>query len=144
MPLQDTRQLTIPYGLNIDLARSKKIAAAAAKEADRMKVHVVIAIVDAGGHLVYLERSDMAQHASVEIAIHKAKCSTAYKRPTKFFEDALIDGRMTLLTLDGVITVEGGIPLVEDGKIIGAIGVSGAKSQEDGQVAAAGAKILSR
>ncbi len=144
MPLKVTQQLPIPYGQNINLARSKKIAAAAAKKAERMKVNVVIAIVDAGGHLVYLERSDTAQHASVGIAIHKAKCSAAYKRPTKFFEDAIMDGRMTLLTLDGVITVDGGIPLVEDGKIIGAIGVSGARSQEDGQVAAAGAKILSR
>lgn len=142
MPVQTTSQLPLPYGRNIDLAKSKKIAAAAARKADRMKVHMVIAIVDAGGHLVYLERSDMAQHASIEIAIHKAKCAAAYKRPTKFFEDAVMDGRMTLLTLDGVIAVEGGIPLIEDDKIIGAIGVSGARSQEDGRVAAAGANIL--
>jgi glc operon protein GlcG len=144
MPLKATQQLMLPYGLNINLAKSKKIATAAAKKAARMKVNVVITIVDAGGHLVYLERSDMAQHGSIEVAIHKAKCSVAHKRPTKFFEDAINDGRTALLTLDGVSTVEGGVPLVEDDKIIGAIGVSGAKSQEDGQIAEAGAKILSR
>jgi glc operon protein GlcG len=144
MSLQVTQQLPLPYGLNITLAKSKKIAATAAKKADMMKVYVIIAIVDAGGHLVYIERSDMAQHGSIEVAIHKAKCSAAYKRPTKFFEDAIIGGRTALLTLDGISAVEGGVPLVEDGKIIGAIGVSGAKSQEDGQIAEAGAKILSR
>jgi uncharacterized protein GlcG (DUF336 family) len=92
MSLRVTQQMPIPYGLNIILAKSKKIAAAAAKKAARMKVNVVIAIVDAGGHLVYLERSDMAQYGSIEVAIHKAKCSVAYMRPTKFFEDAIIDG----------------------------------------------------
>jgi len=134
------QQMQIPYGQNIDLSKAKKIATAAAKKAAQMKVNVVIAIVDAGGHLVYLERADRAQHGSIDVAIHKAKCSVAYKRPTKFFEDAVTEGRIYVMALDGVITVEGGIPLVEDNKIIGAIGVSGAKSSEDGQIAIAGSK----
>lgn len=137
-----SQQMGNPYGPNIRLAAAKQVAAAAAAEAVRMGVNVVIAVVDAGANLLYLERFDIVQFGSVEVAIHKAKCSVAYKRPTKAFEDAINDGRLALLTLDGICTIEGGIPIIADGRIVGAIGVSGGTAAEDGQIARAGAREL--
>jgi glc operon protein GlcG len=135
-------QMPNPYGLNINLATAKDIALAAAKEAERIKVNVIIAIVDAGGHLVYLERFDKAQFGSIDVAVHKARCSVAYKRPTKAFEEAVSNGKISLLTLDDICAVEGGLPIIQSGKIIGAIGVSGGTAQEDGQIAVAGVSAL--
>lgn len=135
-------QMPNPYGLNINLATAKNIALAAAKEAERVKINVVIAIVDAGGHLIYLERFDRAQFGSIEVAVHKARCSVAYKRPTKAFEDAVSSGKNNLLTLDDICAVEGGLPIIKGGKIIGAIGVSGGTTKEDGQIANAGIRAL--
>jgi glc operon protein GlcG len=135
-------QMPNPYGLNINLATAKNIALAAAKEAERVKINVVIAIVDAGGHLIYLERFDRAQFGSIDVAVHKARCSVAYKRPTKAFEDAVSSGKINLLTLDDICAVEGGLPIIQGGKIIGAIGVSGGTTQEDGQIATAGIRAL--
>ncbi|MCX5841851.1 MAG: heme-binding protein [Deltaproteobacteria bacterium] len=137
-----SHQMPNPYGLNINLATAKKIAWAAAKEANRIKINAIIAIVDAGGHLIYLERFDKAQFGSIDVAVHKARCSVAYKRPTKAFEDAVNTGKISLLTLDGICTVEGGLPIIQSGKIVGAIGVSGGTSQEDGQIAASGVRAL--
>jgi glc operon protein GlcG len=131
-------QIPNPYGLNINLATAKDIALAAAKEAERIKVNPIIAIVDAGGHLVYLERFDKAQFGSIDVAIHKARCSVAYKRPTKAFEEAVSSGKINLLTLDDICAVEGGLPIIQNGKITGALGVSGGTVQEDGQIAIAG------
>jgi len=135
-------QMPNPYGLNISLATAKNIALAAAKEAERVKINVVIAIVDAGGHLIYLERFDRAQFGSIDVAVHKARCSVAYKRPTKAFQDAVSSGKINLLTLDDICAVEGGLPIIQGGKIIGAIGVSGGTTQEDGQIATAGIRAL--
>ena len=130
------------YGININLATAKNIALAAAKEAKGIKIYVVIAIVDAGGHLIYLERFDRAQFGSIDVAVHKARCSVAYKRPTKAFEDAVSSGKINLLNLDDICAVEGGLPIIQGGKIIGAIGVSGGTTQEDGQIATAGIRAL--
>jgi glc operon protein GlcG len=135
-------QMPNPYGLNINLATAKNIALASAKEAERVKTNVVIAIVDAGGHLIYLERFDRAQFGSIDVAVHKARCSVAYKRPTKAFEDAVSSDKISYLTLDDICAVEGGLPIIRGGKIIGAIGVSGGTTQEDGQIAAAGIHAL--
>lgn len=135
-------QMPNPYGLNINLATAKKIALAAANEAERLKINIIIAIVDTGGHLVYLERFDKAQFGSIDVAVHKARCSVAYKRPTKAFEEALSSGKIILLTLDDICAVEGGLPIIRGGKIIGAIGVSGGTVQEDGHIAMAGASTL--
>jgi glc operon protein GlcG len=135
-------QMPNPYGLNINLATAKKIAWAAAKESNRIKINATIAIVDAGGHLIYLERFDKAQFGSIEVAVHKARCSVAYKRPTKAFEEAVNSGKISLLILDDICTVEGGLPIIQSGKIVGAIGVSGGTSQEDGQIAASGISSL--
>jgi glc operon protein GlcG len=135
-------QMPNPYGPNITLADAKKVASAAAEQAIKMKINVIIAIVDAGGNLTYLERFDRAQFGSIDVAIHKAKCAVAYKRPTKAFEDVLGSGRTALLTLDGIIAVEGGVPIILDEKIVGAIGVSGGTSQQDGQIAVAGTSVV--
>ena len=135
-------QMPNPYGLNINLATAKKIAWAAAKEANRIKINAIIAIVDVGGHLIYLERFDKAQFGSIDVAVHKARCSVAYKRPTKAFEEAVNSGKISLLTLDDICTVEDGLPIIQSGKIVGAIGVSGGTSQEDGQIATSGVSAL--
>ena len=136
------KQMPNPYGPNINLATAKKVAAAAAEEAIKMKINVVIAIVDTGGHLVYLERFDVIQWGSLDVALHKAKCSVMYKRPTKALEDPITKGNMNLLTLDGIIAIEGGVPIIQDGKIIGAIGVSGGSWAQDGEIAKAGAAMV--
>ena len=135
-------QMPNPYGLNINLATAKKIALAATKEAERVKINVIIAIVDTGGHLIYLERFDKAQFGSIDVAVHKARCSVAYKRPTRAFEEAVNSGKINLLTLDDICAVEGGLPIIQGGKIIGAISVSGGTTQEDGQIATAGIRAL--
>ena len=136
------QQMPNPYGPNINLATAKKVAAAAAQEAIKMKINVVIVIVDTGGNLIYLERFDVVQYGSIDAAVHKAKCSVAYKRPTKAFENTIGGGNTAYLTLDGIIAIEGGVPIIQDGKIIGAIGVSGGAAVHDGQVATAGAKMM--
>ena len=136
------QQMPNPYGPNISLATAKKVAAAAAEEATKMKVNVVIVIVDTGGNLLYLERFDVVQYGSVDVALHKAKCSVAFKRATKAFEDLIGGGKTAYLTLDGISAIEGGVPIIQDGKIIGAIGVSGGSAAQDGQVATAGAKMI--
>ena len=136
------QQMPNPYGANINLATAKKVAAAAAEEAAKLKINVVIAIVDTGGQIVYLERFDVVQWGSVKVALHKAKCSVQWKRPTKAFEDLIAKGTTTYLTLDGIIAIEGGVPIIQDGKIIGAIGVSGGAAAQDGEVARAAAAIV--
>jgi len=136
------QQMPNPYGPNVNLETAKKVAAAAAKEALEMKVNVVIAVVDTGGNLVYLERFDVVQWGSIDVAVHKAKCSAAFKRPTKAFENVIGGGNLTYLTLDGISAIEGGAPIIQDGKIIGAIGVSGGTSVQDGQVCQAGAAVI--
>jgi glc operon protein GlcG len=136
------QQMPNPYGPNINLAAAKVVAAAAAAEAVKIKINVVIAIVDTGGRLVYLERFDVVQYGSISAAIHKAECSVGYKRATKAFEDFVGTSKITYLTLDGIIAIEGGVPIIQDGKIIGAIGVSGGSAVQDGVVATAGAKEI--
>lgn len=131
------------YGPSITLKTAKQVAAKAAEVANRNNFRVAIAIVDTGGHLVYFEKLDDTQTASVEVAIAKARSANNFRRETKVFELALSTGRQAILGLPGAVPIEGGIPLVKDGKIIGAIGVSGVKSNEDGQVALAGAWSLS-
>ncbi len=136
------QQMPNLYGPNISLATAKKVAAAAAGEAMKIKINVVITVVDTGGNLVYLERFDVVQYGSLDVALHKAKCSVAFKRPTKAFEDTIGSGKTAYLTLDGISAIEGGVPIIQDGKIIGAIGVSGGSSAQDGHVATAGAKVI--
>lgn len=122
----------------VSLELAKKIAAAAETEAAKNKWTVVVAIVDEGGSLIYLSRMDNTQSGSIEVAIQKAKCAINFKRATKVFEDQVAGGRNAILSLPGVLALEGGLPLVVNNQFVGAIGVSGAKSNEDGMVAKAG------
>jgi glc operon protein GlcG len=126
----------------IDLADAKRIAAAAETEAAKNKWNVVIAIVDAGGHLVYLQRMDGTQLGSVDVAQGKARSALLFKRPSKNWEAALAEGRYGYLSMPNLLPLEGGIPLMAGDTIVGAIGVSGVKSNEDAIVAAAGATAL--
>jgi uncharacterized protein GlcG (DUF336 family) len=127
---------------SMTLAAAKQIAAAAEKEAVANKWNVVIAVLDDGGNLVYLQRMDGTQIGSVNVAIGKAESAVKFKRPTKAFEDALKGGRQAILRLPGALPVEGGIPLMRDGVVVGGIGVSGVQSFEDAQIATAGVKAF--
>jgi uncharacterized protein GlcG (DUF336 family) len=135
-------QQPLTYGPNIGLDQAKALAAAAMAEAKKNNWTIVVAIVDTGGHLVYLERMDHTQIASVEVATQKAWSANGFKRPTKAFEDSVLGGRVVTLRAPGALPIEGGVPIVVDGKIIGAIGISGATSAQDGQVAAAALAVL--
>jgi glc operon protein GlcG len=126
----------------LTLEAAKRIAAAARAEAKSNDWRVVIAVVDDGGHLLYLERSHDTQFGSVETAIQKAHAAVAFQRPTKVSEDAVLSGRLIHLALPGVIPAEGGVPLQIDGVVVGGLGVSGVRSSQDGQVAAAGVAAL--
>jgi glc operon protein GlcG len=125
----------------LDLDTAKRLADAAEREAASNGWQVVIAIVDAGGHLLYLQR-DLAQPGSVDVAVAKAKSALLYRRSTRAFEEMVEAGRGGYLSMPGVVALEGGEPLLFDGQVIGAIGVSGVKSNQDGEVARAGAAAL--
>jgi uncharacterized protein GlcG (DUF336 family) len=133
-----------PYGPPIGANDAKKAAAAAIAEARANGWAMAVAVVDTGGHLVYFEKMDDTQTGSVAVAIGKARCSALFKRPTKAFQDVLAGGGdgLRVLGLEGAVPVEGGVPLVREGKIVGAIGLSGGASSQDGQCARAGADSL--
>ena len=133
-----------PYGPSITNEQAKKVAAAALEPARANQWTMVVAIVDTGGHLVYLEKLDQTQVGSVEVAIAKAKSAAIYKRPTKMFQERLARGGdgLLVLRLKDAIPVEGGLPIIVDGKLIGALGVSGGSSAEDEACAEAGAAAL--
>lgn len=133
---------TLTYGAPVSLETAKKIAAASAAEAKKNNFTVVISIVDSSGTLTYLEKIDGTQIASVNVAIGKAVTANNFKRPTKALEDVVAGGRNVLLSLPDAVLIEGGIPIIVEGKVIGAIGVSGGTSQQDAQVAEAGLAIL--
>jgi uncharacterized protein GlcG (DUF336 family) len=121
---------------------AKRIAAAAEVEAKRNDWPVVIAIVDDGGHLLLLMRLDNTQFGSVEVAVQKARTAIAFRRPTKVWEDHVAEGRMRYLGLPGTLPIEGGLPITLNGRFIGAVGVSGVRSNQDAQVAQAGLDAL--
>jgi uncharacterized protein GlcG (DUF336 family) len=126
----------------LTLATAMKVSAAAEQEAAKNGWLVTIVILDEGGLPVCLHRMDDAPISSMEVARQKAYSAIAFKRSTKDFEDQLVNGRIGVLRLQGVIPIEGGIPLVLDGAMVGAIGVSGVTSVQDGQVAKAGAAAI--
>lgn len=128
----------------LTLAVAKEIAQAAELKAQSHGWSVVIALVDDGGNLVYLQRMDGTQLASIEIAVSKATSAVYFKRPTKAFEDSLIGGRQAILNLPGAMPVEGGLPLTDNGDLIGAIGVSGVQADQDGLIAGAGVSVLEK
>ena len=142
VPLSLPAQVIAKSTIGLELA--KKIAARAESEAAKNKWTMVIAVVDDGGNLIYLERMDGTQLGSIDVAQEKARTALKFKRPTKAFEDVVAGGRTAILSLPGVVAIEGGVPLLADGVIVGAIGVSGMKSAEDGVVAQAGAGAMSQ
>ena len=137
-------QAPAPYGAPISLENAKKTAAPALAEAVKNHWNMAVAIVDPSGNLVYYEKMDDTQLGSAKVAIDKARSAALFKRPTKVFQDTLAAGGegLRLLRIQGAVPVEGGIPLVMEGKIVGAIGVSGGSSAQDGQCAKAGADAL--
>ncbi len=126
----------------LSLADAKVIAAAASKKAQAENWTVVIAIFDNGGNLLYLERADGTQIGSIQVAQGKGLTALRFKRPTKVLEDTVLSGKVHMTTLPGIVPVEGGLPLIKDGEVVGSIGVSGVMSSQDGQIAAAGAEAL--
>jgi uncharacterized protein GlcG (DUF336 family) len=132
------------YGTSINAETGKKVAAAALAEAGKNGWQMAVAIVDTAGDLVYFEKMDDTQVGSIDVALAKARSAARFKRPTKAFQDALAAGGegLRILALTGAVPVDGGVPLTVGGKIVGAIGMSGGTSAQDGQAAAAGVAAL--
>lgn len=130
-------QLPTKQVLTLDAA--KRIAAAAEAEAKKRGATVVIAVVDDGGYLLVLERLDDTQVASVDVGIAKARTAAIFRRPSKVFEDQVKNGRVSALALPGAVALQGGVPIIIDGKVVGAVGVSGNSPQEDEDIAKVGA-----
>jgi len=128
--------------VTLSLDDAKRVAAAARAEAEKNRWAVVIAVVDDGGHLMYLERMDGAQKASSGIAEKKARTAILFKRPTKAIEQTVLEDRISMLGLPGAVPLDGGVPLIKDGQYVGGIGVSGVQSFQDGIAAQAGAAAL--
>jgi uncharacterized protein GlcG (DUF336 family) len=148
-PLQDwckekALPISNPYGPPITVEAAKKAAAGALAEARKNNWTMAVAILDSGGTLVYFEKMENTQLGSAQVAIDKARSAVLFKRPSKEFQDALASGGagMRVLGLRDAVPVEGGLPLLVDGKIVGSIGVSGDTSEHDGQCARAGAETL--
>lgn len=133
-----------PYGIPIGVEDAKKTASAALAEARRNGWTMAAAVVDTGGHLVYFEKMDGTQTGSVAVAVGKARSAALFLRPTKVFQDMLAAGgdSLRVLGLEGAVPVEGGVPVVSGGRTVGAIGLSGGTSAQDGQCARAGADAL--
>ena len=132
-------QLIEKTALTLDGA--KKVAAVAEAKARTEGARVVIAVVDEGGSLLFLERLDDTQVASVNVGIDKARTAAIYRRPSKVFEDQVKNGRVSALALHGAVALQGGVPIIVDGKVIGAIGVSGETPSQDEDIAIAGAAV---
>ena len=128
----------------LTLGDAKKVAAAAEKEALKRGATVVIAVVDDGGNLILLERLDDTQVASVEVGIGKARTAAIFRRPSKVFEDQIKNGRVAALALPGATPLQGGIPIMINGNVVGAIGVSGNTPEEDEEIAIAGAAVINK
>ncbi len=137
-------QMPNPYGAPISLENAKKAAAPAIAEAAKNNWSMAIAIVDPSGNLVYYEKMDNTQIGSANLAIEKARSAALFKRPTKTYQDALAAGGegLRVVRVPGAMPIEGGIPILVEGKIAGAIGVSGGTSAQDGQCAKLGADAV--
>jgi len=134
-----TAKADLPVKKELTLEVAKKISAAAEAEAKKRGATVVIVVVDDAGHLLLLERLDDTQVASVEVGIGKARTAAIFRRPSKVFEDQVREGRVAALALPGATPLQGGVPILFEGRVIGAIGVSGNTPQEDEDIAKAGA-----
>jgi glc operon protein GlcG len=134
----------IPYGVSVSTESAKNVAAISITEAQKNNWKMAIAIVDTGGYLVYFERMQDTQTGSVDLAIEKARTAALFRRPTKLFQDSVAAGGegLRLLRLTGAIPIDGGVPIITDGKVIGAVGVSGGSGDEDGLVAKSGSAAV--
>ncbi len=141
-PVPDAQAIYIPYGTPIRLVDAKKVMAAALANAQKRGWKMACAVVEPTGDLVAFERMDDTQYASVGIAQDKARTSARYRRSTKYFFDQAKAGNSFVLSLPGAIAAEGGFPIVRDGKLIGAIGCSGAAGNQDATVALAGLEAI--
>lgn len=128
----------------ITLEGARRILAAAEAEARKNNWNVAMAVVDESGNLIAFQKLDDTQVGSIDIAIGKARTAARMKRPTKALEDAVTGGRTVMLAVEGLVPMEGGVPVIVDGRVIGAVGVSGVTSQQDAQVASAGAAALEK
>jgi glc operon protein GlcG len=130
----------IPYGVSISTESAKNVAAASIAEAQKNNWKMAVAVVDTGGYLVYFERMQDTQTGSVDLAIEKARTAALFRRSTKLFQDSVAAGGegLRLLRLTGAIPIDGGVPVIVDGKLIGAVGVSGGSGDQDGLAAKAG------
>ncbi len=142
--IPDKMPFDIPYGPPITLDRAQAVIAAAMEACRKHDWKLNVAVVDSGANLVAFARMDGAQLASTAIAQHKARTAALFRRDTKVFEAAVTGGTLAVLSLDGVIASRGGIPLVEDGKLIGAVGASGGTGSQDELCARAGAELINR
>jgi glc operon protein GlcG len=142
--IPDKMPFDVPYGAPISLDRAQAVIAAAVAEAKKHDWKMNVAVVDASGNLVASARMDGAQLASVSIAEHKARAAVTFRRETKLFENGMQSGLVYQLSLDGVIGSRGGIPLVEDEKMVGAIGVSGGTGSQDEVSSKAGAALINK
>lgn len=140
----EAQMLPNPYGPPISVEAAKKAAAAALAEAVKNHWNMAVAVVDPNGTLIYYEKMDNTQIGSANVSINKARSAALYKRPSKAFQDALASGGagIRVMALEGAVPVEGGVPLLSEGKIIGAIGISGDSSDHDGVCANAGAATV--
>jgi uncharacterized protein GlcG (DUF336 family) len=138
----DKMPFDVPYGTPISLDRAEAAIAATVAEAKKRDWKMNVAVVDSGGNLVAFQRMDGAQMASIAISEHKARASATFRRETKAFENGIQGGLNYLITLDGVIGSRGGIPLIENGKIIGAIGCSGGTGSQDEVICKVGAATV--
>jgi glc operon protein GlcG len=129
---------------SLTLAEARQIAAAAEAEAAKNQWNVTIAVLDEGGHLLYLERMDDAPLAGVVVAQEKARTSVLFRRPTKSIEESILGGRLVMLALPGATPIEGGLPLLNGDRLVGGIGVSGVQSAQDAQIARAGVEVAAR
>jgi glc operon protein GlcG len=143
--IPDQMPFNIPYGMSIGADHARDVIAAAAAEAKKRGWPMNISVVDPSGNLIAFERMDGAQLASIDIAQHKARVAARFRRETRIFEKAInLSNVNSLITLDGVIASRGGIPLVEGGKLIGAIGCSGGTGSQDEVIAKAGAALINK
>jgi uncharacterized protein GlcG (DUF336 family) len=144
-PVPDEMPFDVPYGLPISLDRAQAVIHAAVAEARKRNWKMNVAVADSGGSLVAFQRMDGAMLASIQIAEHKARAAATFRRPTKVFEDGINLIHLNyLLAFDGIIASRGGIPLIEQGKIIGAIGCSGGTDSQDEVVSSAGAAVINQ
>jgi len=141
-PVPDAMPFDTPYGAPITLEQAKKAAEAAMAESKKRNWKHAIAVVDQSGDLVYFLRMDSAQYAGAAIAEHKARAAARFRRPTKTFFDAMESGHPYVVTLDGMIASDGGLPIIENGKVIGGIGSSGGTGAQDAIVSKAGADTI--